>query len=144
MPIGGGRTLKKEIWGEGLRSGEEIFNKSLKVWKGQEDDFNRRVFGFYEQIRPEVKQGQREEVGDLNLDTKCLGARKRLIHPPRHFVLYLSPRLRHRRIAEWFPLIVRSSLGLHLFDPFNPSQPSDPGESSHSMLPDRTFVYSHP
>jgi hypothetical protein len=67
---GSEEALKKKFGEAQYVSAKEAFEEVLKSWKGEEDDLNRKAFGFYEQFRPEVKSGQKGwgRKGELDLD----------------------------------------------------------------------------
>jgi hypothetical protein len=67
---GGEEALRKKFGEEQYVSAKEAFEEVLKSWKGEEDELNRKAFGFYEQFRPEVKSGQKGwgRKGELDLD----------------------------------------------------------------------------
>lgn len=63
--------LKSKFGEESYERVKETFEKSLKSWEGDEEELNRKAFGFYEDFRPSVSAGQKGwgRKGVLKLDT---------------------------------------------------------------------------
>jgi hypothetical protein len=54
-----GEDALRKKFGEAYGQVRGIFEEALESWKGKEEELNERAFGFYEEFRPEVKNGQR-------------------------------------------------------------------------------------
>ncbi len=68
----GEEALQKKYGGaEQYDSVKAVFKDALKAWSGNEDEFDKQAFGFYEQFRPSVPPGQEGwgRKGQLNLET---------------------------------------------------------------------------
>lgn len=66
---GNEEPLRKKF-GEQYDSVKTSFEAALESWKGDEEELNKKAFGFYEEFRPTVKSGQKGwgRKGELSLE----------------------------------------------------------------------------